>query len=311
MTNWVCRRAIMAAMQARTNGGACHTSGCHGSSYLVCQCESGLGESSETLHLKLHLTDRRVKADAATPTHTNRRVTLCMQLIHQSHNSQQKHSQSVAGGVCRDKSKSLCLAAHLCWGGQACSPTWAGGSVDSGCSSGSVEGRGLTGAQPAGETGRAGVPMRGTLTRRRKRRSVPRCWLARRRWSRPIWLERWASCRSSAGCWRLCWCWGGLLLYWNQSCKDKSTWGGKGKTEECLWFASAGSSAVTTVHCWKINFFPSIQTEAQTADLKLNILHHSELFDLFALFGFSCMRTKFSSASKNFSTSEIWALTVL
>lgn len=46
--------------------GACHTSGCHDSSYLVCQCESGLGERPETLHLKLHLTDRKVKADAAT-----------------------------------------------------------------------------------------------------------------------------------------------------------------------------------------------------------------------------------------------------
>lgn len=42
--------------------------GCHGSSYLVCQCESGRGERPETLHLKLHLTDRRVKADAAAQT---------------------------------------------------------------------------------------------------------------------------------------------------------------------------------------------------------------------------------------------------
>lgn len=46
-----------------------HTSGCHGSSYLVCQCESGLGERPETLHLKLHLTHGRVKAGAAS--HTN------------------------------------------------------------------------------------------------------------------------------------------------------------------------------------------------------------------------------------------------
>lgn len=34
----------------------CHTSGCHGSSYLVCQYESGLGERPETFHLNLHLT---------------------------------------------------------------------------------------------------------------------------------------------------------------------------------------------------------------------------------------------------------------
>lgn len=70
-------------MQHGQTEGACHTSCCRGGSYLVCQCESGLGERPETLHLKLHLTDRRVKADAATSTQT-------MQLIHQLHNSQQK-----------------------------------------------------------------------------------------------------------------------------------------------------------------------------------------------------------------------------
>lgn len=233
MTNWVCRHA-MAATQARTNGVARHTSGCHGSSYLVCQCESGLGERSETLHLKLHLTDRRVKADAATPTQTIVLLCACSWFTSHTTTAHRNAHQSVVGGVdclCRDKSKSLCLSAHLCWGGQACSPTWAGGSVDSGRGSGSVEGRGPMGAQPAGETGWAGAPMQGKLTRRRKRRSVPRCWLARRCLSRPIWLERWASCRSSAGCWRLCWCWGGQLLHWSQSWKDKSMWGEKRKTK--------------------------------------------------------------------------------
>lgn len=116
----------------------------------------------------------------------------------------------------------VCPAAHLCWGAQACSRTWAGGSAESGRGSGSAAARGLTRARPAGEAVRAEAPTRGTLTRRRKRRSVPRCWLARRCWSRPSWPERWASCRSSAGCWRPCWCWGGSVLRRNQNWKENS-----------------------------------------------------------------------------------------
>lgn len=69
----MCRHAAAAKHRWMAVGaeGVNHTSGCHGSGYLVCQCESGLGERPETLHLKLHLTDRRVKADAATTIQTN------------------------------------------------------------------------------------------------------------------------------------------------------------------------------------------------------------------------------------------------
>lgn len=63
-------RQAMGATQAQMNGMFVTQVVAMVSSYLVCQYESGLEEIPETLHLNLHLTDRRVKADEATPTHS-------------------------------------------------------------------------------------------------------------------------------------------------------------------------------------------------------------------------------------------------
>lgn len=67
------------------------------SSYLVCLCESGLGERPETFHLQLHLTNRRVKADAATSTQTtepswSERICTC-RMSDQLRDSQQQQQQ--------------------------------------------------------------------------------------------------------------------------------------------------------------------------------------------------------------------------
>lgn len=72
-STWTCNGGY----KSRYEKEAGHTSSCHGNGYLVCQCKLVLGESPETLHLKLHLTDRRVNADAAT----HRLYWTCQQLV--------------------------------------------------------------------------------------------------------------------------------------------------------------------------------------------------------------------------------------
>lgn len=286
----------MAATQARTNGGACHTSGCHGSSYLVCQCESGLGERSETLHLKLHLTDRRVKADAATPTQTI--VLLCACSWFTSHtttahrNVQSVSQWLVASTVCAGTNLNLCvwpltfaevdrhalrleqavvlilgvalgqLRGVARWGlsqrvrqggrGRRCRGSWRGG-------------------------GRGGVYLAVDW------RDV--AWAARYGWSD----ELPAKAEQAAG--DFVDVEGGSFCTGARAGRTKVC---EGKNERqkptdrrvsvgCTGWIFSSNNSPLFVDKLLPNRITSIQNEAQTADFKLNMFHHSELFDLYAL----------------------------